>query len=298
MTSRRLNFGIGFTLIELLVAMGVIATLLAILLPALATVRESGRGIRCASNMHQIAEAVYAYVQQSSGLLPNNCYTLGDDPSTLQPPPPTGSAGWTTANYRGEFSTSNLEWFDVVAVFCGWSGRSTVASRYGAGQQDEFRTSTQYLWCPDVDQTRRDPGVFATNYGISVLVSRAFERQILPLPPSVDAYCFDFLQYLRVPHDSEVVFLNECGFWNYDSEPYNTTNASMANLIKFNSVKTNALSHHQGLNYLFFDGHVSRERKPPHSMGGELGTFLTADGDQYTVSSADDLAFRTRLVSP
>lgn len=60
----------GFTLIELLVVIGVIAVLLAVLLPALGSARETARGVQCTSNLRQIFVICRAYADESKGYSP------------------------------------------------------------------------------------------------------------------------------------------------------------------------------------------------------------------------------------
>lgn len=60
----------AFTLIELLVVIAVIGVLLGILIPALSTAREAGRGAVCLSNLRQDFIACRAYADDYKGLSP------------------------------------------------------------------------------------------------------------------------------------------------------------------------------------------------------------------------------------
>ncbi|MEM1208167.1 MAG: type II secretion system protein [Planctomycetota bacterium] len=62
----------GFSLIELLVVMSIIAVLLAILVPVLASARRAAGQVTCLSNIRQVVTAVHTFTIDHRGRLPEN----------------------------------------------------------------------------------------------------------------------------------------------------------------------------------------------------------------------------------
>src|SRR3954466_8097856 len=57
----------GFSLVELLVVIGIIAIIIAFLLPALASARKQAKLIACQSNMRQIGHLLLIYANENRG---------------------------------------------------------------------------------------------------------------------------------------------------------------------------------------------------------------------------------------
>lgn len=146
----------AFTLVELLVVIGVIAILIALLLPALRKARDAAIRITCASQLRELSQLCFMYASEHRGVLPD----LHNSQATYLTVDPVYASGPTTYQatkntqggsppaYAGQY-VDNLSmkpnWYAVTGVdyLLGRVGKVTVSTVKNASPRD-FKS----VYCP------------------------------------------------------------------------------------------------------------------------------------------------------
>ena len=141
----------GFSLLELLVVIGVIAVLLALLLPALARARAAARRTQDLSNQREIARALTSYATDREVLptLSNTAAALAADPRGER--------------YRYDAGGNVLPWTEALRPYLGTGGRI-----FECPSDSGIDSGMGYLLPSDPDRGR-----LAVSYGLNADLAAA-----------------------------------------------------------------------------------------------------------------------------
>ena len=157
----------GFTLVELLVVIGIIAILIAVLLPALMSARKAAMTTQCGSNLRQIGMAMRFYLEESRGKFPlwHPNGGVWTDPAGNMLPAVDDRAYWGVV-YLPYLLKNNAEYDKLVAE--------------NPGAADGLAWARSLWQCPASKVTDVDPGYSENNvvslsatYGLNDLISGA-----------------------------------------------------------------------------------------------------------------------------
>lgn len=129
----------AFTLVELLVVIAIIGVIVALLLPAVQSARESARRTQCLSRMKQAGlalanlESAFEYMPQAAGFFPKGTTELSDTP-----PATLGSVQYFLLPYLEQEALYREMWGSTQNTM--W-----ISGRSGGGSADD---GNQNLYCP------------------------------------------------------------------------------------------------------------------------------------------------------
>jgi prepilin-type N-terminal cleavage/methylation domain-containing protein/prepilin-type processing-associated H-X9-DG protein len=155
----------AFTLVELLVVIGIIAILIAILLPSLNKARQQSLALKCASNLRQIGATFKMYEQDYRGYFPVIKYDFGSN----------GRTGGTPMIVRvgSQVTTVDSEyWWDFLTPYAfkpwipTWAFANLGTTGPMAAYFDKFRDSV-FWGCPSWQGQVTPPAGWG-NGGVSV----------------------------------------------------------------------------------------------------------------------------------
>jgi prepilin-type N-terminal cleavage/methylation domain-containing protein len=135
-SKNKLRLSLGFTLVELLVVIGIIALLIAILLPALNRARQQASLVQCSSNLRQIGQAIIMYTGDYKGSLPPGYFDGSWNASGHQviPNDPLGIYNHTA------------QWSVLIQPYLGRGGQTNDANVFAGGATSAVR---MIFVCPD-----------------------------------------------------------------------------------------------------------------------------------------------------
>ena len=219
----------AFTILETLVVVAMIVVLAALLLPALASARESARKSACSSNLRQVGQAMWMYMDDFGGLLPDRRDLKVPPAGVYRPwtgwPPSDPRCGW--ASYLLQPWTSRSDIWSCASVKGRMGTMPQVRQRIEGGQEsfywmwrfdraDEL-TPLDVLWGKTVEeavadlQTAANPfiGVPDGPSQVELAVDPYFPRTVPGVPAAARGLAVHFGGCNRLFLDGHVQYLRD-----------------------------------------------------------------------------------------
>ncbi len=207
----------GFTLIELLVVIGIIAVLIAFLMPALSSARQQAQGVKCRSNMRQVFTSFQLYSLENRGMIPpySAVLTMPTAPTTIYPT-------WT--NFIFDKNGPSNNWKAPI----------------------NYVANGDVLYCPSQFRTQT-AGVARSSYGLN---RRMYFPSVWPSPwVRSDSNGNRYYVLTRTRLASQMYLAGD--------NPVNGTGSQVPDMLnQFDRSQTPEFRHKRKANILFHDGHV------------------------------------------
>ncbi len=270
----------GFTLLELLVVVFIIATLAALLLPALSDAKERGRATVCLNNLRQLGLATHVYAGEHDDLLPYNMGAEGTHRTVAM----GEYENWANNVMSWELDSENTN--TTLLTAGGLGPYLDKVARIFKCPSDRILSDVQHEagW---IERTR--------SYSMNAMLGDAGEFMAGSVNTNNPGYK-QFLRLTEVPDPARI-------FAFVEEHPDSINDGYFLNkFYTYEWTDLPASYHNDGANFAFADGHsemrrwsVGSTRPPPLPDAADL-PFTVPDGqrgDLYWVLSRTSV-----LVSP
>jgi prepilin-type N-terminal cleavage/methylation domain-containing protein/prepilin-type processing-associated H-X9-DG protein len=263
----RPHFYRGFTLIELLITLGIIALLIAVLLPAVSLARDSARVSLCLTNQRQLALAVTMYANEHKREIPVGP-SVGTDPEVSPTPSP-------------------LRWSDTASTKIWiYNGVSTprVRNAFGTILNENYVPDPKIAFCPGDD----DPADKQQE-----IAKFALDSSLTDTAATADAYSSYFYRQLhgltRGVVGSVRNNIDELGFTKPTTDfpsglKFQTMGWDRQSLVT-GGVRTNHKN--STVNIVYFDGHAKNYPNFNNRMGLTDANVASATMAAYNSMAAE-----------